>query len=208
MQGKTYDRTVLAISHWYILDWMKPDATVLEVGCATGFMTRVMTEEMGLKVTAIEIDPAQAEKARPFAQAMIVGDITAPGTWEQIQGRFDCVIFADVLEHLADPWAVLRRTKEVLEPGGNVFASIPNVAYYEIRRDLLRGRFEYARFGILDDTHLRFFTAKTARELFVNSGYDVEGFLPVFWSNKDSALGKVFPNVFARQFAIKAAPVD
>jgi 2-polyprenyl-3-methyl-5-hydroxy-6-metoxy-1,4-benzoquinol methylase len=89
-------------------------------------------------------------------------------------GKFDVVVFADVLEHLPNPASVLHLTRKVLNPGGLVIASIPNIAHWSIRWELLRGRFDYQPYGIMDATHLRWFTEKTVRSLFESCGYEVE----------------------------------
>ncbi len=81
------------------------------------------------------------------------------------------LFFGDVLEHLRNPWQILRDTKEILTEDGYVVASIPNIAHGAIRLALLQGEFEYTEFGILDNTHLRFFTRKTVEDLLENSGY-------------------------------------
>ena len=93
-----------------------------------------------------------------------------PPSWP----RPDCVIFADVLEHLVDPWAAVRQAREMLAPGGALVVSIPNVLHHAVVKDLLRGRFDYRDAGVLDRTHLRFFTAATARELVEQAGFRVE----------------------------------
>ena len=86
---------------------------------------------------------------------------------------FDTVIFADVLEHLIDPWRVLRETTALLSPGGCVIASIPNIQHHRVLRGLMNGRWQYRDRGITDRGHLRFFTLQTIRELFASAGLDV-----------------------------------
>jgi len=87
--------------------------------------------------------------------------------------RYDAVIFGDVLEHMRNPQAVLQKLSALLKPGGKILISLPNVANIWVRINLLLGRFNYSRVGILDETHLRFFTLKTAKQLAVDSGLDV-----------------------------------
>lgn len=83
------------------------------------------------------------------------------------------MILADVLEHLADPWETLRQVRRVLAPGGTVVASIPNVRHWQVVRDLLEGRWEYAEAGILDRTHRWFFTRRSLARLFEETGFTV-----------------------------------
>jgi glycosyltransferase involved in cell wall biosynthesis len=159
-------------SHAQILNWVERHrpAEVLEVGTATGYLSSEM-EKLGCAVTGVEQDPQMAEIAREYCREMHVGDIETM----ELQGaaRFDAIIFGDVLEHLRDPQAVLEKMSELLKPGGNILISLPNVANIWVRLNLLFGRFNYSRVGILDKTHLRFFTLKSAKKLAIDSGLDV-----------------------------------
>jgi len=206
MSPKEYDQEGLLPAQTAIICLVAPGARVLEIGCATGYMTRVLKNTKGCSVTAVEIDELMAEKARAYADRMIVGDIADPGTWEGLGGDYDYVLYADVLEHLADPWEALRRTHSVLSATGCVIASLPNIAQYRIRLKLLLGRFDYRPYGILDDTHLRFFTAKTARDLFAETGYDVLDMLPANWRALERLMVRFAPRVFAVQFVFRAKP--
>ena len=146
---------------------------VLEMGPATGYITKAMSER-GCRVTGLEIDPKAAEVAGEFAERMIVGDIEAMDLAGEFgDERFDVVMYGDVLEHLVDPERALIETKKILAPGGRVVASIPNVAHASVRLSLLTGRFPYSSEGLLDRTHLRFFTRESIRALFAAAGYEV-----------------------------------
>ena len=150
------------------------DGNVLEVGPATGYITKALAER-GCRVTALEIDPAAAESAGQFAERMIVGDIEQVD-FEELFGdeKFDVVMYGDVLEHLVDPEGTLVKTKDILAPGGRVVASIPNVAHASVRLALLSGEFKYRSDGLLDRTHLRLFTRESIHSLFEAAGYDIE----------------------------------
>jgi O-antigen biosynthesis protein len=205
--GKIYDsHGPLVSTHLMVLSQVPRGGRVLELGCATGYMTRYMNEELGCRVTAVEISPAMAEKAEQFAEKMIVGNAEDRELWERIGAGFDCAVFADVLEHFADPWDVLRRTRQSLAPGGIVLASIPNVVYYKNRKQVLLGRFDYTDYGILDSTHLRFFTKKSILELFSDCGYDTCGVLPSFRGRTDRWLSRLCPSAFAYQYVVCATP--
>ncbi len=144
---------------------------VLEAGPATGYVTRVL-KERGCSVTGIEVDEQAAAIAEPFCTRMIVGDIEKMDLSATFgEERFDVVIYGDVLEHLVDPDRVLENTRQILAPGGYVVASIPNVAHASLRLALLRGDFSYTDLGLLDRTHLRFYTRETVDELFRTTGY-------------------------------------
>ena len=148
--------------------------TVLDVGCGIG-LNGAAAKRTGARVTGIETDPGALEEARKRLDEVIAVDITDDAAVRVALGvrRFDLILFADVLEHVADPAAVLRRFIGFLTDEGHVVVSLPNVAAWTVRLGLLAGRFEYGASGILDDTHLRFFTRETAQRLLADAGLDV-----------------------------------
>jgi glycosyltransferase involved in cell wall biosynthesis len=161
-------------SHSQILRWIEDERPedVLEVGTATGYLTAEM-KKLGCKVTGVEQDSEMADIARQYCSKMLVGDIETLDLEEQ--GRYDAVILGDVLEHVRNPREVLQRLSGLLKPGGKVLISLPNVANIWIRLNLLLGRFNYSRVGLLDESHLRFFTLQTSRQLATDSGLDIIG---------------------------------
>lgn len=149
------------------------DKKVLEVGPATGDMSKVLTER-GCRVTGLEIDPVAAKVGEQYCERMIVGDIERLNLPEFFgDEKFDVVLFSDVLEHLVNPSKVLVAVRSILAPGGVVCASIPNVAHGSVRLSLLQGEFRYREKGLLDGTHLRFFTRAGIEDLFAGAGYEV-----------------------------------
>ncbi|MEZ4312323.1 MAG: methyltransferase domain-containing protein [Polyangiaceae bacterium] len=148
--------------------------TVLDIGCGIG-LNGAAARRKGASVTGIETDPASAAEARRRLDEVLSCDITDPAALTSALGarRFDLLLFADVLEHVADPLAVLRRLLDHLEDDGHVLISLPNVAAWTVRLGLLAGRFDYRPSGILDDSHLRFFTRKTAVALAESAGLEV-----------------------------------
>jgi len=167
-------------THNQLVQLVPRGARVLEFGCATGYMSRVLHERLGCTVTGIEVDSAAAEVARGIADRVIVGDAEQLD-YAQVFGpeRFDVVLFADVLEHLRDPQAVLRRVRPLVAQDGFIVASLPNVAHGSLRLALLGGDFRYTPTGLLDDTHLRFFTQESLLTLFEQAGYVI-----VEWQRK------------------------
>lgn len=143
----------------------------LDVGAADGFLAELLTRQ-GWLVSALERDPSQAAKARGRCHEVIVADLEqAP---PQLQGTFDAIVYGDVLEHLQDPLPVIVALNRALGLDGRVIVSVPNVAHLWVRLSLLFGRWEYADRGILDRTHLRFFTARSFGTLLHDAGLDVD----------------------------------
>ena len=144
--------------------------SVLEVGCATGYFTKALVDR-GCKVVGLELDPEAAKLAESFAERVVVGDADTRDIWEDIDDEtFDVITFGDVLEHLKDPLSVLRVAKRKLKPTGFIVTSLPNVAHGDVRLSLLHGEFHYRELGLLDRTHLRFFTLETIHEMMRDAG--------------------------------------
>ncbi len=149
---------------------------VLELGPGPGTMTRLL-QQRGCAVTAIEFDPELARHAEPYCERLIVADLENLDFSAALgEARFDAVIAADVLEHLRDPWTCLRRIREFIAPDGFLVVSIPNVAHAAVIAQLLLGRFPYTEQGLLDRTHLRFFSRHDVDDLLLSTG-----FLPTVW---------------------------
>jgi SAM-dependent methyltransferase len=144
---------------------------VLDVGCGTGQLGRLL-KERGHHVTGVELIRDAATEARQQLDEVVEGDVEAGLPFGP--ASFDAVIFADLLEHLVDPWRALREASTLLTPQGVVVASVPNVQNLDVLRRLLRGRWDYRERGILDRGHLRFFTLETIRDLFRQAGLAIE----------------------------------
>ena len=157
-----------------LLELVGSGHTVLDVGCGAGAMGEAM-ERLGNKVTGVDLDEQAIVVAGGRMSRALVGDVTDVDAVARSAGTgFDRIVFADVLEHLPDPAPVLARYRALLAPGGRLLISLPNVAAWTVRLSLLCGRFEYAESGILDRTHLRFFTRGSARRMIEEAGYTVE----------------------------------
>src|SRR5438477_1121116 len=146
---------------------------VLDVGCGRGAFGAALREKRGCEVVGIELDGAAADIARCRLDAVHSADMMAID--DASLGRFDCVVFNDVLEHLIDPWRAVARAHDLLRPDGCVVASIPNIRHYrELKALIWDGLWRYEHAGVLDRTHLRFFTRATAIELFESVGFEVQ----------------------------------
>jgi 2-polyprenyl-3-methyl-5-hydroxy-6-metoxy-1,4-benzoquinol methylase len=159
-------------SHSVILGWLAEGRgrRLLDVGAADGLLSRLLTER-GWKVTGLEADSVAAAAGAAHCERMVVADLDAG--IPALEGEFDAIVCADVLEHLRDPAGALAALRRSLAPGGEVVISIPNVAHLWIRLSLLAGHFDYAERGILDRTHLRFYTRRTLGALVAGAGLHV-----------------------------------
>ncbi|RMI13260.1 class I SAM-dependent methyltransferase [Cellulomonas triticagri] len=176
----TLDLSVSNTSHAQVLSLVPAGSEVLDVGCATGYLAEALVAR-GCTVSGIEYDPEAAEKARPHLDHLVVGDLSTMDVAAEFEGRtYDVLVFADVLEHVAEPAEVLRGLLALLRPGGSVVMSIPNVAHGSLRLALLQGRWQYTKVGLLDRTHIRFFTRKSVLELLDETGLAAADFRTTF----------------------------
>lgn len=209
-------------AHTFTLEMVGADRDVLELGCGAGGMTRAMAE-IGCKVVGVEMDPEAAEHARPFADHVVVGELSTLDLAAELgEGRFDVLVFGDVLEHLPDPLTALRRTRALLKPGGHVVISVPNIAHGDVRLALLRGRFDYGPLGLLDATHIKFFTWDSLREMIHDAGLVAvevrRAQLPLFGTEIELDPAAYDPAVVEQirsddeattyQFVVRAVPAD
>jgi glycosyltransferase involved in cell wall biosynthesis len=146
-----------------------PPRKILDLGCGPGELAHVLIER-GHDVVGVDLQPPQY-RLSGFVQANI-NDGIPPSITE----KFDTILLADVLEHLTDPLGLLVEAREHLTPGGVILASLPNAVHWSVRAQIAMGRFDYASKGILDRTHLRFYTDASARRLFADAGLEVATF--------------------------------
>jgi 2-polyprenyl-3-methyl-5-hydroxy-6-metoxy-1,4-benzoquinol methylase len=191
--------------HDKIVSMMGKGCKVLDVGCGVGKLGKYLKEKLNCYVVGIEADEEAAKAAEKFYDEVIVADVEQLRELKYPHKYFDTIIMADILEHLKRPDMLLIKLKPYLKPEGSVIASIPNIARLETRIKLLLGKFEYQETGILDKTHLRFFTLKTAKELFESTGYRV---IQVDYTGLASKhrLFRSLPTLFAFQLIIVAKP--
>ena len=144
---------------------------VLDVGCSDGTLGAQIRKATGAEVTGIELDSDMAAEARRWIDEVICEDIESVDF--NSLGTFDCIVFADVLEHLKDPWTVLRRSLYALRDDGVVIASIPNVGHWTTIAGLTLGQWPHRSRGIHDKSHLRFFTLSGIHDLFKSAGLEI-----------------------------------
>ena len=155
-----------------LLSRVKQNSIVLEFGPANGRMTKYMKEQLNCKVYAVEIDENAAKDSKQYTEKIVVDSIENYCWIDEFKDiKFDYVIFADVLEHLYYPEKVLKSIKSFLKDDGSILVSIPNIAHNAIVIGLLNNEFNYGPTGLLDDTHIRFYTKKTFENLIKKCEY-------------------------------------
>ena len=159
-------------AHMRMLALIPPGHRILDVGCASGYLARLL-QERGHRVTGAEIDSIAAEQARAYCETVYEISAEELDRIPITDGLFDTVIFGDVLEHLAHPDVALNAVHRLLAPDGVVVISLPNIVFFTARLKILLGRFDYTRDGLFDRTHLRFFTRRSAIALFQACGFSI-----------------------------------
>jgi O-antigen biosynthesis protein len=163
-----------ATVHAKLLRLVGSGKKVLECGCATGYISKVLKERYSCEVTGIELLPDAAKEAEKYCKRVLVGDLEEMDFTDLLKDeRFDVITFGDVLEHLKYPADVLSKMRPLLAEEGYILASIPNIAHLSVLLELLNGRFDYRSSGLLDESHLRFFTKKSILSLFTKSGFKI-----------------------------------
>jgi 2-polyprenyl-3-methyl-5-hydroxy-6-metoxy-1,4-benzoquinol methylase len=147
--------------------------TILDIGCGSGALGAVLKARQACSVVGVELVPEAAESARSKLDRVHTGTIEQHLPQFE-QGYFDCIIMADVLEHMVDPYTLLHELSVLLTPTGCAVISLPNVRHWSVVKDLLEGRFDYKNEGIMDRTHLRFFTMSSAVAMINGAGYDID----------------------------------
>lgn len=177
------------------------NSAVLELGCGEGG-TGEATLAAGKagRYVGIELNPAAAKIARGRLSEVLEGDVESLDL-AALESRFDALIISEVLEHLTDPWRVLRDLARCVRPGGQVFASSPNISHWKVVRSLALGRFDYEESGVMDRTHLRWFTPASYRHLFEQAGLDVVSLDPLTpHSGKTRLINRLSRNRFRHLF--------
>ena len=146
---------------------------VLEIGCASGQLGAAVKEQHPVHWTGIGLTSEAYNKAKKVLDVAHLANIETD-TLDLERHSFDRLVLGDVLEHLRDPWSVLEQLKSYLKPEARVICSLPNINHWSILTGLLAGDFTYQDQGILDRTHLRFFTLKEGVAMFQKTGFQVD----------------------------------
>ena len=157
-----------------LIDLLKgrvPVGRVLDCGCGAGDNARLL-QGLGWNVTGITISSRERDAASQYCQTVHIADLEA-GIPAEVGIDFDLIVFSHVLEHLVHPENALRDARERLAPGGVLAVALPNIAFFKMRWQLLRGRFDYADSGIMDSTHVKFYTFETGAELLRRNRFEI-----------------------------------
>jgi len=220
----------LSPTHRQIIALVGRERCILDVGCSTGYLGQTLKLEAACIVDGVELDPMAAEVAKPYYRNIYVGSIEDPAFILALSQTYDVIIFADVLEHLSRPEQILAACANLLRPDGFALISMPNIAFWDVRRQLFfRGEWQYTETGILDYTHLRFYTFYSVRDLIAKARYRIVeqrvgiSWLPFERGLYQRAIGKRliqthvfqhfkqmlvqrFPNFFALHTILKVVP--
>lgn len=200
-----------------ILQQIKPNSTVLEFGPANGRLTKYLNKELNCDVYLAELDEEAGNEALKYGKELVVGDIENYEWYEKFREiKFDYILFADVLEHLRDPKSVLAKSKLLLKQNGSFLLSVPNMAHNSVLIDLMRNELCYTSVGLLDNTHIHFFTYNSLERMLkecdlypskrmgtycevgkteiINSIHDISGISPEYWNSRK--YGEVYQFVY------------
>ncbi len=170
------DTAELNSSHMALLRRIKQGERILELGCATGYLSKILSRQMNCHVVGVDSDPQAIAKARQHCDKVIVANLERDDLQAELgDALFDVLLFADVLEHLRNPIAVLQSLKPLLKKNGRILLSIPNIAHASIRLELLQGHFDYERLGLLDETHLHFYSRDSLFNMLMDAGFVCTG---------------------------------
>lgn len=180
----------------HVFDLIPVEATkILEIGTGSGSLAAAIKKRNpAVEYVGVEVTTEYVELSRPRCDRVYLENFEKPSykILQEIRDK-DYIVFCDVLEHFVDPWSVLEMLKATMRPDGRIIACIPNTQHWSIQVRLNRGDWRYADRGLLDKTHVRFFTRETIIELFQKTGFKVIQMQPRIFDfpNQQKALGIV-----------------
>jgi len=198
---------------------------LIEIGCSSGALARAFKQvSPDCDYVGIEVDPSYAEMAGRFCDQSLLLDVEKADEafWASVADR-DCWIFGDTLEHMRDPWRLLTQVRRVMPANGVVAACIPNMQHWSMQVRLCMGDLRYQPSGLMDRTHLRWFTRQTIHALFEQSGFRIESLQPRIFNepSRDKYLPAIVnmallagadpdlavKDALAMQYVVKATPI-
>lgn len=205
-------------SHRLALSMVKPDSKVLDIGCATGYFAKELSKQ-DCETWGVDQDKMALKKASQYCKKVFATNLDDMKPLPFPEKYFDYVLLLDVIEHLTHPEILMEEIKKYLKPGGRIVVSVPNIAHASIRWMLLLGNFQYSETGILDRTHVHFYTQKGILDAIKKFGfkvlrlsptngmckvpllYKITDRLPTSWQYK---IARKFPSLFSFQFVVLA----
>jgi len=166
-----YENLNPAILH-EILQYNAIKGPVLDIGCWTGVLGKAIAEHMDCPIDGIDRTIIKSDNCKKYYRKILNFDLNDLDNYP-IKGKYQVIVLGDVLEHLMEPEKVLAILQKRMAPDGVIIASIPNISFILNRVTHLFGKWNYKESGILDRTHLRFFTMRTSKELFTNNGFTI-----------------------------------
>lgn len=203
-------------SHRLVFDLVKPGSKVLDVGCATGYMANELVQKKHCQVWGVDSDVVALRKAKKYCQTILC-NLEEVRSLNLSNKSFETILLLDVLEHLKNPEMILALVRKYLRNNGQLIISVPNVAHLSVRWMLLWGNFDYENRGILDKTHVHFYTQKSLIHLLAKQGFVIEKIIPTNGIGKapfiykitdrlpkmwQYQITKMFPTLFAYQFIV------
>src|SRR3989344_1967503 len=191
-----------------ILDKLIPNniKTVLDIGCSSGDLARILKTK-NMIVSGVDISPVALDVARPYLNDSFCFDIQLDEWPVKLMGqKFDLIVASEVIEHVFQPSDLLEKVKLLIGKGGCLIITTPNFLFWKNRFKMLFGKFRYEQKGLLDFGHIRFFTLKTAIEIFNKTGFIIQQeqhFYPNLYKRKLNFIGRIFPGFFAYQFGFR-----
>ncbi|MBA3871143.1 MAG: methyltransferase domain-containing protein [Anaerolineae bacterium] len=180
-------------AHSILMRLIPHHSKVLELGCASGYLSGYMEQALGCRVTGLEFDPAATAIAATRCSEVHTADLDAPHALEVAASSapYDVLLAAAVLEHLKQAEGILQDAHKLLKPDATLIVSLPNIAHWSMRLRLLLGQFNYQDYGIMDKTHVYLYTLKTGRDLLEQNGYRVES-VHIAGSGVQNILSRLF----------------
>lgn len=198
-------------THQAIMEMVQVGATVLDVGCASGYLMEHLRRTKNCHCVGIEPDPESAGRASALGFEVIPDSAMGACSAKEYTLKFDHIVFGDVLEHMMEPIQVLQRYQALLASDGTIIVSIPNIASLRARLRIACGIWRYEDMGIFDRTHVRFFTIQTGRELLAQSGLSIidqrfVGPLTFYGGRRFHGFTRMRPQILANGMIFSARP--
>src|SRR3989344_7324364 len=180
-------------AHVMVFERIKPSSKILDLGCASGYFAKELLKK-NCRVWGMDADKEAVQEAKKYCVEVKVADL------DELSSRlnrdtFDYILLLDVLEHLKNPEKLLKLLKKYLNRDGEIIVSVPNIAFISLRLSHMAGKFDYKKTGIMDESHLHFYTKKTLIDLITKCGLKIIDFDTASGFSQITLIGKYFNSV-------------